>query len=110
MILRRKKSAQFNALRSLLRYICGLCSKCGAPQQQHLPTQQQEKQSQQQEKQSQPKKLANHYENTNIWVDAVTCESYEKSFVLNTNLETKLVEVKISSLDKKWMRQKVKSK
>lgn len=103
MILRRKKSAQFNALRSLLRYICGLCSKCGAPQQQHLPTQQQEKQSQ-------PKKLANHYENTNIWVDAVTCKSYEKSFVLNTNLETKLVEVKISSLDKKWMRQKVKSK
>lgn len=94
MILRRKKSMQFNAMRSLLRYICGLCSKSVAPQQQHLPTQQLEKQAQ-------PKKLANHYENTNIWVDVVTCESCEKSFVLYTNVETKLVEVKIWSLGKK---------
>ncbi|XP_054085205.1 lysosome membrane protein 2 isoform X2 [Zeugodacus cucurbitae] len=94
MILRRKKPAQFNAWRSLLRYIGGLCSKCFAPEQQLLPTQQQ------QEKQATPKKLPDHYENTNIWVDIVTCESCEQSFVLYSNHETKLVEVKIWSLDR----------
>ncbi|CAD7002637.1 unnamed protein product [Ceratitis capitata] len=106
MILRRSKAVQFNALRSLLNYICSLCNKSIEPQQQkhHQQQQQQQQQKQEPSKQenlkTQTKKIAKHYENTNICVDIFTCESCKKSFVLYTNIHTKLVEVKIWSQDR----------